>query len=344
MPKKVFATSVLHDITSKNNLLFKKFDPTYVMLKPHEVIEKIEELTAKLPTGPDVLYRGSEGTNEIIDAMQSNFLGKLFKCNSKAASFDIAGYIRNNDSKFFLSFSPCKETVKPYAAGLSVIPCKGYIMVTGLPKVYTIPHKLLYLNRGMFERCDDAQMKRRDLDDPRAYQSIIRMTENNNEVTAILGASEQDDWRPVVANDVKRVIEVCGPGRICSKFMSSNEVAYVREWENLGFSKRIYALEAVFYGGPGHFEDFEMMNEKARDMRLMNKDERLITLEDVPGVIRELDKLNELYDTTETQRITSVPKNIGLGDKNTLTEFMIEKLKAGKTLTEKQELRRFSIE
>lgn len=322
--------------TSTKALRFNKFDLSYTQFNTKEVNDRIQLLKNQLPSGSDIIYRGSEGSDEILDLLVSNRLGKNFAHNTKLESLDIVDYIRNNDSRYLLSFSPCKETAKPYAAGLSVVPCKGHIIVTGLPKVYTIPHKLLYLNEEMFKRYDRRQHNE-TTNNQHAYQSIVTMTQNNNEITAVLGISEKDDWRPVVSEDLMSIFEVCGPGRILSKFMSANEIAYVKEWKNPDYTRRIYAIEIVIAESP---DDLKSMNSNAQQMRLINSNERLITIDDAKVLLRsgKLDELNELYKTSETQRISSVPKNIAIGDQAALVAFVTTQLKANPQIEERQEL------
>lgn len=333
--RRLFSHRVLNDI---QGTWFKKLDTTYPTLKSHEITQQIQILTKKLPTGPDILYRGTEGIGEIKAIMESGRMGRKLELSKKARSLDIVGYIRDSDSKYFLSFSPCKETVKPYATGLSIVPCRGFIMVTGLPKVYTIPQKLLHLNETMFKRYDEQMISQSDQDNPQSYQSIITMTQNNNEVTAIIGASDKDDWRPVVQDDVMSITEVCGPGRILSKFMAASEPAFVRHWENSDYKKRIYAIETVFHGGPGYSHEFESMNVLAQDMGLTAPGQRLITLEDAEAVVNsgELDKLNERYEASETQRLVTVPKEIPIGHKDALVEYMVSTLVSSNVLTERE--------
>jgi len=335
-----FSRSVLHDITSKNKVRHTRLEPAIRSFKQPSRTIPGTQLTTRLPSAPDLIYRGSMGTKEIIYVLETNYLGTESSVSRKSSSLDIVEYIRENDSKYFLSFSPCKETVKPYAAGLSMLPCKGYIIVTGLPKVYTIPQKLLHLNRDIFSAYNHQQQDKISRANAEgithAFEDIIDMTANNNEITAVLYSSAQEDWRPVVSEDLMSIFEVSGPGRILSQFMSATQIAYLREWDNPDFTKRIYALEIVLYGHDPR--DLAIMNDNAHETRLITKDERLITLDDARTVINsgELDKLNALYTTTETQRIASVPKSIAIGDQNALVEYMTAKLKECPLLIDKK--------
>lgn len=306
-------------------------DPSYLRLKAYERREKIELLRERIPTGDSLIYRGSEGVDEVLPTMKSGHIGRKPEHSKKSPSHDIVGYIRDNDSKYFLSFSKCIETVKPYTVGLSIIPKKGYIFVTALPKVYTIPQKLLFLNPKMFEQYDKMVINSIPMEEARAYQSIITMTKNNPEITCITGARLKDDWRSEVNKRMHSVIEVCGPGRILSPFMSSNQPAHSREWINPDFCPELVSMDIVFYRDESEYED---MNEKAADMGVSKKGERLLDLRDACAVMYsgQLDTWEAQFVTQETTKVVSVPKTIKPGDTRALLEYFDSLLKANPSI------------
>lgn len=322
------SASVLRDL-KKNSGLFSRVDPGYFRLKPHERDEKITQLQASLPDDPDLLFRGTEGTKEIIDAMESGILGLSSTQRKKAQNHDIVAFIRENDSRYFFSTSPCKHTVQFYAAGISLIPGKGAIWVIGLPRVYTCPQKLLHLNRKKFEEYDIKKIEQQDPDLPTRHDPITTMTANNNEVTVILGATDKDDWSFNVSRDVKSIIQVSGPG-LFGTFMSSNKIVHIQDWENPDFRKRVWSME-IIVGDP---EDYDEMSQKAREMGLIAPDMRCLTLEDASATVdsKELTEMNDRYTTDRTHRLTQVPKEISLGDKDALLEYMIYEIESELTL------------
>ncbi|AWN75587.1 hypothetical protein LEAN103870_06190 [Legionella anisa] len=328
-----FSHMVYHDVAKSRHTLVHT---NYLKYKAKERTARIQLLRESIPTGSSLIYRGSEGTDEVLSTMKSNRVGRKSTESRKAASHDIVGYIRDNDSRYFLSFTPCKETVKPYTVGLSLIPKIGYIFVTGIPKVYTTPQKLLLLNQGMFERYDKRMINSMPLDEARGYQSIVTMTRNNNEITGIIGASAKDDWRSEVNKRMHSVIEVCGPGRIASSFMSSSEPAHVKHWKNPDFMPELVALDIVFYESQ---EEYEEMNEKARDMGLIQKGERLPTFSDAEELVEQLDEWGDTYGSSETMKVTAFPKQIKPGDKRSLVEFLDEQIKSNPSITSLEEPR-----
>ena len=328
-----FRASVAKSLNPKAPFFARKLDMHQPLLSSQEKDEGVQNLYSSLPVGSDVLYRGTEGYDEVDDAMRTGYLGKDFKESKKDSSYDIVAFVRENNSKYFLSFSPCSQTVKPYAAGLSIIPCKGFIWVTGLPKVYTLPQKLLHLNRGMFLAYDRRKRDEQDQETPARYYPITDMTAHNNEVTVILGGPDHD-WRQDVTQDVMKLIQVAGPGNILGRFMSSNEVVHVKDWINPDFKKRVWSIEVALSTGPGYIADFEKMNEVARQMLLVKAGHRLITLEDARKVVGSglLDSLNNNFDIAKTHTLTQVPSEIAIGDVSSLVAYMTEEITATNTL------------
>lgn len=330
-----FSYMVYNNISRTQGFRFKP-DTTYLRFQSHERTERIQLLRDKIPTGNSLIYRGSEGASEVLATMKSKKIGRKAEESRKSPSHDIVAYIRDNDSKFFLSFTPCKETVKPYTVGLSLIPKKGYIFVTALPKVYTTPQKLLLLNEKMFERYDKMMINSMPIEEARGYQSIVTMTRGNNEITGIVGSSVKDDWRSEVNKRMHSVIEVCGPGRILSPVMSSNHPAHVREWINHDFSPELVAMDIVYSDTP---EEYEEMNEKAVDMGIIQKGERLLTLPDACAVMYsgQLDEWEEQFITVDTTKVASIPKQIKQGDTPALLEYMEDQLKSNPSVQPREE-------
>lgn len=340
-----FRRGVLSSLHPSGSGFFNSsFDMHQPLLSTVEREEGVQKLYDSLPTGGDVIYRGTIGKKEIEHAMKTNRLGMDFKESKKDSSLDVVAFIRENNSKYLLSYSPCSQTVQPYAAGLSFIPCQGFIWVTGLPTVFTRPQKLLYLNRSMFERYDERQIEMQDRENPSRYVRITDMTANNNEVTAILGGPGED-WRQNVTQDVIKLVQVAGPGML-GKFMSSNEIVHVKDWGNPDYRKKVWSMDVVISGGPNPLDDYAKMNEIAREMRLISADERLLTIEDARAVVNSglLDSLNDNYGIDTTHCFTKVPKNIAVGDVNRLVEYLNEEITLTNALVEIEAINRSVIE
>ncbi|WP_412756585.1 hypothetical protein [Legionella bozemanae] len=90
------------------------------------------------------------------------------------------------------------------------------------------------------------------------------------------------------------------------------------------------AVDVVFFDTP---EEYEEMNEKARDMRLICKGERLPTLSDVQALIRQLNDWGDIYRTSETMKVTAFPSQIKPGHKEGLVEHLDAQIKANSSIT-----------
>lgn len=103
--------------------------------------------------------------------------------------------------------------------------------------MYTIPHKHFFLNPEMFEI--HAQRKNQPTGAPReeAYKPITGTSANNNELTIIVGLGADGKWAYKVSEDVMKLIQVKGPGKILARFMSSDQIVHAQEWSNPGFKK-----------------------------------------------------------------------------------------------------------
>ncbi|WP_392537538.1 hypothetical protein [Legionella sp. 227] len=328
-----FNKSVLSSLNKTQGSLFSplsnKLDTTYPRLSPTEINEGIAQLHDSLSSDKNFIFRGTEGTQEVHEAMTTDYLGMSSIQRKKAPSHDLVDYLVSNNSRYFFSTSPCKYTVRPYAAGISIIPCKGYIWVLGLPKVYTIPQKHLFLNEEMFDSYSRRQIQQLEKDEK--YHPIKDTAANNNEITVIVGARKEDNWAFKVSEDVAKIIQVRGPGRLLSKFMSSDEIVHVQDWTNPEFKKRVWSLEVVFSEGISA-KYFDKMNFRARELGLITSDERLLTLDDASSVVdsEELYNLNANYRTTETHRVLKVHKDIPLGHKESLLEYIVAEIRSKK--------------
>ncbi|OEH48884.1 hypothetical protein lpari_00131 [Legionella parisiensis] len=199
--------------------------------------------------------------------------------------------------------------------------------------MYTIPQKHLFLNEEMFDNYTKMIIKK--LEEGEKYYPIKETTAQNNEVTVIVGARKDDNWAFKVSEDVMKIIQVRSPGRVLGKFTPSNESVHVDDIENPCFKKRVWSLEVVLSDGI-LMKDFDRMNERARALGLIGKDERLLTIHDAERIVdsEELDQLNTYYRTPYTHRILKVHKDIPLGFKDPLIQCIVAQIRGTNTLEE----------
>jgi hypothetical protein len=310
-------------------------DPKYAMLPAKERQEKIDELTSSLPQGPNITFRGSVGTNEAYNAATTNRLGIRPQDSKKSLSISIPAHIEMNNSALYYSETPCSKTVIPYTGNVSLVPTNGTIIAKRRPQICVLPQKLLYLHEKTFDDYDKWRINAISSENPENYQSIKTMTRNNNEITAVLGASRKDDWRQNFNRDVHSIYEVVSPGRWLGLVMPATEPAHITHWQNPDFTPQPVSVEIV--SGSFSAKDLAEMNEKATEIG-MPKDERLLTLEDASAIMESgvLEKLDENYVTTETLNLSSVPQNIAIGNAEALAKYISARFTSQPNVTERE--------
>ncbi|WP_392538396.1 hypothetical protein [Legionella sp. 227] len=298
------------------------------------------ELLRSLPVGEGIIYRGTAGTDEIVEIMRSGEMG-TGEYTRRESNLEIPEFIEMNNSSCLLSASPCPYTVQDYAEGLSVLPAKGYIIVMGMPKVFIRPQLVLHLDREIYEEYARLKNEREDQSVRTSYKSIVDTAQTNNEVTMILGTGGQDNWRPEIGTDVMRVVEITAPGKILGKFMAAKKV-HSRTIDNEEYVRRPWAIEIVttrHSGAPDFKSAYERMNHRADELGLMTlstSERRLLTIEDAEAIMRSgiLEEFAQNYTSEKTVVFREVPKEIPIGNAEALAQFLVPELKSQSTLQE----------
>ena len=315
-------------IKKSNNRFWEHCSADYLQLSPEQKLKGYQKLVQKFKTSSkDVLYRGTIGNLELRNAIETGRLGRDFFQSGKSFSFDLTAYIRDNDSAFFLSASDCPMTAKPYASCLAKMPCRGFIIVLGLPKVYTVPADLLLINKQLFTDYDATMLNESHSieNGGTKYHSIIDITKQNNETTIILTDSAyKKNWGPLLNIDVQQVVEVCGPGKVLGTMLSFAQPILISELFNPAFKKRQLSVGVVLNCD----KNMAQINRKAHETGLIAPDNRFLTLEDANALDNTgvLDWYFEDAESHETMKFTQVPKNIPIGDTAQLLEHAMQHL------------------
>ncbi|KTD19914.1 hypothetical protein [Legionella londiniensis] len=326
----LFQESVKVSITNYSKI-------SYFKLTSEERRKGYQEVIASLPESPDFVYRGTTGNAEVLHAIETGCLGRAPKECKKSDCLNLVAYVEKNDSKFFYSTTPCPTTVMGYTEGLSVIPTVGNILVMNQPKVFVRPQKMLVLYPEMFSEYDEKNYQSIAYGDGPRQIPIAERTLHNNEVTGILGLSVKDDWRLTTSKDLAKIIQVYAPGRLLGLFMSAKEPVHVQQWDNPQFRKRACSLEVMVDNG--HPQAVEVMNERAVEFGLINKNQRLLTLKDAYALLtaEEFARFED-YETEHTELFSEVPKEIREGDAKELfdyTQSIMDSKQMGKSLSYK---------
>jgi hypothetical protein len=277
-----------------------------------------KHLAEVIEPAPDLLLRGSVGTKELEHAMRRGILGAPHS-NRREAHFDIAEYVRENNSGVLYSATECHKTATAYA-NLSFIPKNGTIFVLGMPAVFTNPRKQLLVNPDMFTQYQERLLNSHEPDIK--LQCIKNMTINNSEITIVTGSGKNDNWHPRLDRDVAKVIIIQTPG-IVGHYLNYQPSLF-EVVNNADFAKRGFSLEIYF---PGNISS-EEMNENAYKQGIIQPDQRLLTLNDAIVVNNSIELESLQYnDSSITQIVSSVPANIPEGDRE-LIPYLAENIKS----------------
>lgn len=323
LPLNTFTSTVhAHLKACESNGFWQKHTQQYMQLSQEEKNAKHRQLLRILNNhGEQTLFRGTMGNMELQHAVETGRLGQDFGRGGKSLSFDLPAYIRENDSAYFLSASACPITAKPYASGcFTKMPRRGFIIVLGMPKVFTTPNKVLLVNKKIFTDYDDLKLSSDfsiENSGGTLYTPITEMTRRNNETTLILtNYHAKKNWCPKLSTDIKQIIEVCGPGKILGSMMSFSQPILLSELTNPDFQKRQWSLE-VFLDC-----NSEEVIQTAVQNKILEPGNRFLTLNDI-DVIDDFDVLdNPAAEGEDTLILNQVPAEIPEADQDQLLEYM----------------------
>lgn len=306
--------------------IWNQFSTQYMKYTPEQKANGYKKLiTALQHPDDDFLYRGTMGNAELQHAVETGYLGNDLYRSGKRSCIDLPSYIRDNDSVYFLSATECQYTAKPYASGLH-FPCRGFIIVLGLPKVITMPRTLLQLNEKAFLDYDDTELGGSQSissgNGGTKRNPITSMTAANNETTIV---ATEKNWHPTLATDIYKIVEVCGPGKIVGRVMEFAKPMLLDQISNPDFKKRQLSIEIVLNCD----DNMDSVIEKGVQEKIFSPDHRFLTLADANAI----DKTGMLDQYIEddggmlnTIRIKQVPRHIPVGNQKMLQEYMEQRL------------------
>lgn len=302
----------------------------YIQLSEEERAERNQVLRTHLfnHISDNSLFRGTMGNSELESAIKNKTLGYDFYRSGKNTDLDLVSHVRDNASALFLSASSCPYTAKPYASCISSWPCRGFILIFGMPKVTTVPHKLLKINPKVFADYDDHMLAHSHSieNGGTKYHSIRDIVRDNNETTIVLSNLRGNtNWKPTLNHDVIQVVEILGPGKLIGSIMAFSEPIYLGHIENHHFKPRKYSVEIVLHCD----DDMEKSQENAISHGLIQPGNRFLTLEDATAIDQSglLDvRIEDDATTAHTLRLSEVPASIPIGDVGKLVAHMVENM------------------
>ena len=253
------------------------------------------------------------------------------KYTKRPASLDIAEFVDKPKSCLLLSTSPDPYTVREYMVGFQLIRAKGAIVSMGLPAVYIRPQTARHVDVELFEHYQKVIDMALKLENRTQGENIFDLAQGNNETTAILGATKEDDWRPQFDRDLQSIVLVQGAGRILSGFTKA-DILETTTIVNPEYCRRIMAIE-VFSTASGEGMMFDKyhrtMTKGAQSLGLIADDQRILTMVDASTLMNSakyLELMVQHTTTGETMVLQSVPKDIPVGSEALVeyASFLIE--------------------
>ncbi|MCL9683637.1 hypothetical protein [Legionella maioricensis] len=326
---------ILNQVASSGELIGLFSQPKVASLDEENisVIKKkidYEQMLNDLPNEKGIVYRGMAGFEEASSLATEGKFG-AGKYSRRPFTLNLAQFVDKPNSSAFLSTSPHGHTVKQYMMGFQLIIAKGAIASMCYPAVIIRPQTAMLVDPHLFKIYQDTLDDAVGLGNRTGSENIFTLTQGNNEITAVLGATEEDDWRPIVDTDLHSIVLVQGAGRILSGFTKA-ETVNTTTIVNPFYRKRIMSIELLsIVSGKGGMagEILKTVNERAQELGLVEETDRGLTLADVTKLMEspKYQELTKKYTTTgETMILQSVPKNIPVGSEELVeyVAFLIE--------------------
>ncbi len=289
------------------------------------------QMLNSLPSGLDIIHRGIAGHAEVESIATYGKFG-AGKYTTRPLSLNIAEFIHKPQSCVLLSTSPDPYTVKEYMVGFQLISAKGAIASMCLPAVYIRPQTARHIDVEQFEYYQSILNAQQAPGEYTRGENIFDLAQGNNETTVVLGATKEDDWRPVFDMDLQSIVLVQGAGRILSGFTKAETVETTTIINPL-FRKRIMSIEiasTTSAEGSMFVKYFDKMNARALELGMTKDGFRVLTLADASMMMRSdkyLETLGKYSASDKTMILQNVPAEIPIGSEE-LVEYALHLIEA----------------
>ncbi|KTD69790.1 hypothetical protein Lstg_3409, partial [Legionella steigerwaltii] len=228
---------VLHHLVTNPGGVGKLFGPLktpHVEGMHHVSVKKARlefpALLNSLPSKKDRVHRGMSGFKEVANiALDGRFGAGVYA--KRPFILDIAQFIHNPKSSALLSTSPDPHTVKEYMVGFQIVRADGAIASTCLPPVSILPQVARHIDVAAFQYYQNLLNGQQEPGEFRRVEDIFDLAQGNNETTVILGAKQEDDWRPRVDTDLQSIVIVQGAaGRFLKGFIKAETLDTILPW------------------------------------------------------------------------------------------------------------------
>ncbi|CAM3043404.1 Uncharacterised protein [Legionella steigerwaltii] len=286
------------------------------------------QLLGSLSPDKDLRHRGMAGFAEPESIARHGKFGKG-NYEQRNPSLNIAKFIEKPKSRLLLSTSPDPHTVREYMVGYQLIKAKGAIATIGMPAVILHPQVVSLIDVEHFKHYQDIIDEQLKLGNRTRSEDIFDLAQGNNETTAVLGATPEDEWHPTLRHLHTLKLVKNASGRILQGFTKTEgETFDVVTITNPDFCKNLMSLE-LFTTASGKGAMFgkylDRMNKRAQELGLITDDRRILTMDDVCALMRS-SQYQELLDnfttTGKTKVLGGVPKDIPIGAVEPLLEYV----------------------
>lgn len=339
--RKDFHSTVLGHIdkTHKGKSLLGDFQKVYKgntrasMSTLPQLVDSIENHKKNLK----LVYRGMK-IEEVSDLLKK----QKFLCPPKPKKerhYNIPEHVIQNNSSAFGSFTLSLTYGGDYASKSTIVPSSGAIVEANYPPFFVNPKELLATHEEMFKRFSDRYEGDQRIVGGRfmGLTNIFETTANNSEITMIRNMG--NFYCGLHMHDVRAIHILTVPGKILSKWTSIDTPLHDVTFINPDYKQRVCAIKVGFAENDNFLdEEYEIVNQRNRDMKLIPEDARIITIHEAKYIAKSglLESLNDMYEIDETLVLSHVSSNIPVNDIKALVEYIRKTVESLPNLKKKE--------
>ncbi|WP_058520364.1 hypothetical protein [Legionella tucsonensis] len=257
----------------------------------------------------------------------------------KQHHYNIAEHVVINNNSKFISFTPSLALGVRYASTGTVIPTSGAILETNLPPFFINSKEILATHPELYQRYQKRQERDKGLNDAVAFMGtdgVVETTLGNSEITMINKLGKI--YVGLGMHDIRAAHILTVPGKMLH-WISIKTPVHETCIENPEFKPRVCSVKVGFTENDNFLEEeFELVNQRNREMELIPPDARVITMHEAKYIAQSglLDLLNDMFDIDETHIFSHVPSSIPINDKEALMEHMVKTIQSLSNVTKRE--------
>ncbi|PWY54887.1 hypothetical protein DGG96_14815 [Legionella qingyii] len=325
-----YSNVVLDYLNTRQSSILKDFKAVY-KTNLHSRHDTFPNFVAHLEKNnkKNLIFRGMSN-NEVADFLKM----KKFLCapsKKKQDHYNIPEHVILNNTTRFGSFTPSLQVGGTYASMSTIVPSTGAIVTTNLPPFFVNPKEILGTHEELYKR----YKKRYDLETEmhtefQGLTDVLETAAKNIEITMIRNFGKK--YVGLGIHDVKQIHLLTVPGQLLCNWTSIKTPLHEVSFENPGYKLRVCSVKVGFAEHDAYLADeFELVNQRNRDMGLIPPDGRVITMHEAKYLAKSgiLEILNSMYENDdETYVFSHVPSNIPVNDMDAIRDHMMKTIEA----------------